>query len=117
MHIPQISKGSKAVFNNCTNPSVLAHDGFLFYVCIVVVVVVVAVDDDVIVVLAFLMSIPPLLTAAPELVLTIPKCLPAAFCWAHLTIRCIGSRLVLGSEPPATADDDNDNPDYQSCSL
>ena len=73
---------------------------------VVVVVVVVDVDvvvvDDLIVVLAFLMPILPLLTTAPELVLTIPKCRLAAFCRAHLTIRCIGSGLVLGSgEPPA----------------
>ena len=67
---------------------------------------------DVIVVLAFLVPILPLLTTAPELVLTIPKCLPAAFCRAHLTIRCIGSRLVLGCEataPPA-ADENPDHP-------
>ena len=49
------------------------------------------------------MPILPLLTTAPKLVLTIPKYLPASFCRAQLTIRCIGSRLVLGSGAPTSA--------------
>ena len=73
---------------------------------------------DVIVVLAFLVPILPLLTTAPELVLTIPKCLPAAFCRAHLTIRCIGSRPVLGCEataPPAADENPDESPRSSSC--